>query len=289
MSFTAEERAQVLAEALPYIRRFSGRTLVIKIGGKVLGGADTTLTDLALLHFVGVRLVLVHGGGAEISAWQRKQGVEPTFVAGLRVTDAATMEMVKMVLTGKINPELVASLNRHGVQAVGMSGEDGATVIAEPRLGPAGEDLGLVGAITQVNPEPLHTLIDRGYVPVVASVAMGYDGNSYNVNADSMAADLTVALDAARLVLLTDVNGLRDQAGALVPEVRRSQIRHLIDSGVATGGMVPKLEACARALDGASGAHIIDGTTEHALLLELLTEQGIGTMVLPDQESDNNG
>lgn len=279
MTFTAEERAQVLAEALPYIQRFHGETLVVKLGGSALENAEATLIDLALLRYVGMRPVLVHGGGPDITDWQRRMGIEPKFVDGLRVTDEKTMELVKMVLTGKVNPELVAILNRHGVQAVGMSGEDGATVIAEAES----EALGLVGRVRQVNAQPVADLLDRGYVPVIASIALGYDGNSYNVNADTFAAELAVALGAARLILLTDVSGVKDAGGQLISEMRPGQVEQLISAGVAEGGMIPKLQACARALQVTSGAHIIDGRVRHALLLELLTESGIGTMMLPER------
>jgi acetylglutamate kinase len=286
----ALRRAHVLVEALPFIRKFHGDTVVIKLGGASIEDAkqaeglspvDALLQDLVLLRYVGMNPVLVHGGGPEITAWQRKMGLESRFVDGMRVTDAATMEVVKMVLTGKVNPDLVAAINRLGGQAVGMSGEDGPCLLVKPLSAAGGEDLGFVGEVAQVNPEPLTALLQRGYIPVVASIGLGYDGSSYNVNADSVAAELAVALGARKLILLTDVPGLLDAAGNLVSEIVAHDVDARIADGVITGGMIPKARACVRALQGCEKAHIIDGRTPHALLLELLTEEGVGTMVVP--------
>ncbi|HLZ94440.1 MAG TPA: acetylglutamate kinase [Candidatus Dormibacteraeota bacterium] len=278
MSLTVEERAKVLVEALPYIKRFHGQIVVVKVGGNAIEHAkDQTLLDVVLLRYVGMHPVLVHGGGPEITAMSERLGLTPAFKNGLRVTDEKTMEVVKMVLTGKVSPDLVASLNRLGGQAVGMSGEDGPSIIAEP-IGP---DMGYVGRVVQVNSEPITALLSRGYVPVIASIGLGYDGHAYNINADTVAAEIAVALGAAKLILLTDVAGVQGADGGVVAVMSRDDARHRIDTGEVTGGMIPKLEACLRSLDRVPLAHIIDGRTPHALLLELFTEAGIGTMVTP--------
>jgi len=232
-----------------------------------------------LLRFVGMRPVLVHGGGPAISAWQRRMGIESRFVNGLRVTDAQTMEIAKMVLTGKVGPELVATIHQLGGTAIGLSGEDGPTLLVRPREAEGGEDLGYVGEVAQVNPEPIEAILDQGRIPVVASIGLGYDGQAYNVNADSVAAELAVALRASKLLLLTDVDGVHDSDGSLISELDSSRARRLIASGVVTGGMIPKVMAALRALNGAAAAHIIDGRVPHSLLLELLTEHGVGTML----------
>lgn len=275
-------RAEVLIEALPYIKRFSGDALVIKLGGAVdvaTGGAgDDILQDIVLLRFVGMRPVLVHGGGAEISAWQQRVGLEPRFVNGLRVTDAPTMEIAKMVLTGKVGPGIVSRINHMGAGAMGLSGEDGPTLLVRPRQAEAGAELGFVGDVDQVNSEPVTSILDQGRIPVIASIGLGYDGQAYNVNADSVAAELAVALNAKKLILLTDVEGVRDAGGMLISEVDSLMARRLISDGVVHGGMIPKVHAAIRAAEAGCAAHIIDGRVPHALLLELLTESGVGTM-----------
>jgi len=270
------DRAQVLVEALPYIKRFHGQVVVIKVGGNAIEQRrDETLLDLVLLRYVGMLPVLVHGGGPEVTAMSQRLGLTPEFRDGLRVTDAATMDVVKMVLTGKVSPDLVATINRLGGQAVGMSGEDGPTIIAE-ELDP---ELGLVGRVVQVNPEPITALLARNYIPVIASIGLGYDGNAYNINADTVAAEVAVALRATKLILMTDVPGVLDGGQAVVSEVRHDDAQRMIEAGEVTGGMIPKLQACLRALDAIPQAHIIDGRTPHSLLLELFTESGVGTMV----------
>jgi acetylglutamate kinase len=206
-----------------------------------------------------------------------KLGLKAEFRDGLRVTDAATMEVVKMVLTGKISPDLVASLNRLGGQAVGMSGEDGPSIIAEAE----NDELGFVGRVTQINAEPIDALISRGYIPVIASIGLGYDGNAYNINADTVAAEIAVGLGASKVLLLTDVQGVLDGDGNVLSELDKAQAAALIGSGKVSGGMIPKLKACLRAVDVVPQAHIIDGRVPHAILLELFTEAGIGTMVTP--------
>jgi acetylglutamate kinase len=274
------QRAHTLIEALPYIRRFSGHTLVIKLGGAAASDSDVdaVLQDIVLLRFVGMRPVLVHGGGPEISSWQERMGMTPRFVNGLRVTDEATMEVVKMVLTGKVGPDLVARIHRLGGSAIGLSGEDGPTLLVR-RAEPDGDvDLGLVGEVDQVNIEPVVSILDQGRIPVVASIGLGYDGEAYNVNADAVAAELAVALGATKLILLTDVDGVHGRDGALLTELDAPTADRLVEDGVITGGMIPKVRAALRALTGVEAAHIIDGRVPHALLLELLTAAGVGTM-----------
>jgi acetylglutamate kinase len=277
----AVKKAEVLVEALPFIRKFHGDTIVVKIGGSSMAEAkENILEDIVLLRYVGMNPVVVHGGGPEITAWQEKMGIESTFVDGLRVTDEKSIEVVKMVLTGKVNPELVAALNGLGGQAVGMSGEDGPCILVKPANSAGGVDLGLVGEVAQVNPEPIKALLDRNYIPVVASLGLGYDGKSYNINADTVAAELAVALGARKLILLTDVEGIRGKNDQLITEIRAHDVGDMIDDGTVTGGMIPKVKAAVRALAGVEKAHIIDGRVPHALLLELLTAEGIGTMIV---------
>ena len=280
MSVEVNERAQVLVEALPYIKRFHGQVVVIKVGGNAIEQRrDETLLDLVLLRYVGMLPVLVHGGGPEITALSERLGLRSEFRNGLRVTDAATMDVVKMVLTGKVSPDLVATINRLGGQAIGMSGEDGPTIIAE-ELDP---ELGFVGRVVQVNAEPITALLERSYIPVIASIGLGYDGHAYNINADTVAAEVAVALGAAKLILMTDVAGVLDGGQRVQSEIGRGAALRMIAEGEVTGGMIPKLQACLRALDAVPQAHIIDGRTPHSLLLELFTESGIGTMVVSKQ------
>jgi len=278
VTLTVEERAKVLVEALPYIKRFHGQIVVIKVGGNAIEKAkEQTLLDVVLLRYVGMQPLLVHGGGPEITAMSERLGLTAEFKNGLRITDDKTMEVVKMVLTGKVSPDLVASLNRLGGQAVGMSGEDGPSIIAEP----LSSEMGFVGKIVQVNAEPITALLSRGYVPVIASIGLGYDGHAYNINADTVAAEIAVALGAAKLILLTDVPGVQGADGGVVAVMSKDDAQRRIETGEVTGGMIPKLEACLRSLDRVPLAHIIDGRVPHALLLELFTEAGIGTMVTP--------
>ncbi len=279
-------RAQVLVEALPYIQRFHGRTLVVKVGGAAMEEAaarDAVLQDLVLLRFVGLRPVLVHGGGREITALSDRLGLDTQFVAGLRVTDEPTMEVAKMVLTGKITPDLVAAIHRLGGRAMGLSGEDGPTILVRRQLGPRGEDLGLVGEVQEVNADPLLGILERGMIPVVASIGLGYDGRSYNVNADWVAAALAEELGAAKLLLLTDVEGVRDREGRLLSRLPVGEAEELLRDGTASSGMIPKLQAGCRAARAGVAVHIIDGREPHSILLELLTEAGVGTMIDPPE------
>jgi acetylglutamate kinase len=278
-------RAATLVEALPYLRAFYGKTIVIKYGGNAMTNDELkaqVMQDIALLHYVGIRPILVHGGGPEISDLMKRLGHEPTFVGGLRVTDEATMEIVEMALAGKTNKGIVALLNRQGARAVGLSGKDASLLIARKMTSPQG-DLGFVGDVMRVNGEVVRLLADNGYVPVICSVAVGEDGESYNVNADHAAGAISVALGAAKLIVLTDVEGVRadpDDPATLLSEMDIGQARAMLASRAADRGMIPKLEACITAIEGGvERAHLIDGRVPHALLIEVFTDTGIGTMI----------
>lgn len=290
---TLTEKAQVLIEALPYIRTFFGRTFVIKYGGSAMTDPElkkAVALDLILLKYVGLNPVVVHGGGPEISQFMKRVGKEPVFVNGLRVTDAETMELVQMVLVGKVNKELVALINRFGGKAVGLSGHDGNLIVARKRGsggkagGADGPDLGYVGDVEAINPETIDLLSSKGYIPVVATVASGYNGESYNINADAVAGELAVALKADKLIMLTDVEGIYEDPKdktSLISALQVDRARQLIESGRIEGGMIPKVEACIRAVEnGVARTHIVDGRALHSLLLEIFTDQGIGTMVV---------
>ncbi len=281
----ASVRAAVLTEALPYLRLFAGKTVVIKYGGNAM--TDETLKsqvmqDIALLHYVGIRPVLVHGGGPEISGLMKRMGHEPAFVGGLRVTDATTMDIVEMALTGKTNKSIVALLNQQGARGVGLSGKDANLLVARKKASPHG-DLGFVGEVTKVNADLIHLLADNGYIPVLSSVAIGEDGHTYNVNADHAAGSIAAAVGAGKLIMLTDVDGLyRDYADktSLISEMDTAEARAMLASGAADKGMIPKLEACIEALEaGVERAHLIDGRMPHAILIEVFTNTGIGTMI----------
>jgi len=281
-------RADILAQALPYMKRFSGKTLVVKYGGAAMtneGVRTTVAQDLVALSAVGIRTVLVHGGGPEIDSVLRRFGKEPTFVQGLRYTDEETMEVVQMVLAGKVNKDIVALIQRQGGRALGLCGADGGLLTAR-RFAKKGLDLGLVGEIQKIDRGVLDAALGAGYIPVVATVAMGEkdDERMYNINADTAAADIAVALGAEKLVLLTDVPGvLRDleDASTLVSALPRTLIEEYLEAGIVSKGMIPKIECCARAIDGGvDRAHIVDGRSPHALLLELFTDRGVGTMIL---------
>ena len=279
------EQAEILVQALPYIRQYHGKTVVIKYGGNAMTDEslkETVTKDIVLLHYVGMRPVVVHGGGPEITDLMKRVGKEPSFVNGLRVTDAETMELVEMVLAGKTNKSIVSLINRQGGKAVGLSGKDANLLIAKKAM-PGGVDIGQVGAISEVNAGIIETLVEEGYIPVIASVAGGESGESYNVNADHVAGEIAGALDAAKLVMLTDVLGVyRDFSDktSLISELSVAQASELVESGKVEKGMIPKVEACVTAVQGGVGkAHIIDGTIPHALLMELFTDKGIGTMI----------
>ena len=278
------QRAQVLAEALPYIQKYYGKTVVVKYGGNAMISDElrrAVISDLILLHLVGIRVVVVHGGGPEITEMLRKTGKESRFVDGLRYTDEETMDVVQQVLCGKVNKNLVATLNQTGGRAVGLCGMDAG--LFQARM--LDEKYGLVGEITAVEPRVVVDSLENGYIPVVSTVAQGTDGPAaYNINADTAAAKLAVALKAEKLLLLTDVRGLlRDSAdeSTLLPEVRLSQVPGLVKDGVIKGGMLPKVECCVEAVrSGVKNAVILDGRIPHSLLIELLSDAGIGTMLL---------
>jgi acetylglutamate kinase len=277
--------AEVLIEALPYLKQFYGKTIVVKYGGNAMVDESLkvqVMQDIALLHYVGIRPILVHGGGPEINALMKQMGHEPSFVGGLRVTDAATMEIVEMVLAGKTNKGIVSLLNKQGARAVGLSGKD-ANLIHAVKLESTAGDLGYVGEVVRVNSEILALLSENGYIPVVSSVAIGSEGESYNVNADHVAGHIAGAIKAAKLVVLTDVTGIYadfQDKNSLVKEMTVEDAEAMLASGAAGSGMIPKLEACITAVEsGVPRAHLIDGRLPHSLLIEIFTDKGIGTMV----------
>ncbi|HJV56682.1 MAG TPA: acetylglutamate kinase [Methylomirabilota bacterium] len=282
------ERAEVLIEALPYIRAFQGKTLVIKYGGAAMEQADLKeqfAKDVLLLRLVGIRPVIVHGGGPQIGALMKRLGKEPRFVGGMRVTDEETVQIVEMVLVGKINKEIVGLINLHGGRAVGLSGKDASLLRARKRLHrlPDGTtaDIGLVGEVEAVNPEPIRLLEENGFIPVIAPVGVGEGGETYNINADLVAGDVAAALFAEKLIHLTDVTGINGEDGRLVSTLTKRDAERLIKAGIIDGGMLPKVESSLRALTGgAQKAHIIDGRVPHAILLEVLTKSGIGTEIV---------
>tara|TARA_B100000029_G_scaffold162895_1_gene158980 strand:+ start:2077 stop:3006 length:930 start_codon:yes stop_codon:yes gene_type:complete len=277
-------RVSVLSEALPYIQRFAGRRIVIKYGGAAMvNGAlkEAVFRDIALLSSVGVETVVVHGGGPEINQWLQKLDIAPEFRDGLRVTDQKTMDVVEMVLMGRVNKQIVNGINQLGAQAVGLSGIDGGLIKARP-LGDGSH--GLVGDVASINPDVIEPLLSKGYVPIISSVASTSDGRSHNINADTVAGELSASLEAEKLILLTDTPGIlrnKEDSSSLIKKINLSEARELIDHGIVSGGMLPKAKCCIRALaQGVAAAHIIDGRTPHALLLEVFTDSGVGTMVV---------
>ena len=283
MSYSQVERAQVLAEALPYIQKYYGKTVVVKYGGNAMISEElrhAVISDIILLHLVGIRVVVVHGGGPEITDMLGKIGKESRFVDGLRYTDGETMDVVQQVLCGKVNKNLVATLNRMGGKALGLCGMDAGLFQAKA----LDEKYGLVGEITHVEPQVVEDALENGYIPVVSTVAQGVDAETaYNINADTAAAKLAVALHAEKLILLTDVRGLlRDpkDENTLLPVVELSQVPGLIHDGVIKGGMIPKVDCCVEAVrSGVENTIILDGRIPHSILIELLSDEGIGTML----------
>jgi len=284
---TEATRVRVLSEALPYIQQFAGRIVVVKYGGAAMKDGslkDKVIRDIVFLSCVGVRPVVVHGGGPEINSWLDKLGIEPQFKHGLRVTDAATMDVVEMVLVGRVNKELVSLINRAGGSAVGLCGKDGNLIKARPE---GREGIGFVGEVTSMDVRLLESLLSSGYIPVVSSVAADETGQAYNVNADTVAGELAAALGAEKLILLTDTAGiLKDykDPSTLIYKLDIQEARQLITNGVVSGGMIPKVNCCVRSLaQGVRAAHIIDGRIPHALLLEILTNTGIGSMIVASE------
>ena len=292
MELSYEVRAKVLIEALPYLRQFYGKTVVIKYGGHAMVNEalkEAFAQDVVLMKYVGLRPVIVHGGGPQISEVMDKMGIKPVFVEGQRVTDEATMSVVEMVLVGTVNKGIVGLINRHGGRAVGLSGRDGDMVVAEKMqiYRYSGEDrppeiidIGRVGKVKKVNPEVLETLMENGFLPVIAPVGVGPDGEAYNINADLVAGAIAGALKAEKLIYLTDVEGVKDEEGNLLSSLDLRALEELLKAGVAKGGMIPKLKSARKALlAGVKKAHIIDGRVPHAILLEIFTDRGVGTEI----------
>ena len=285
-------KAEVLMEALPYIRRFYGKTFVVKYGGNAMVDEELKTSfaqDVVLLKYVGINPVVVHGGGPQIDQTLEKMGIARQFVRGMRVTDQETMDIVEMVLVGKINKEIVNLINQHGGMAVGLSGKDGnliqarkmsLTVAADGEL-PEIIDIGQVGEIVGINPTIINSLDENKFIPVIAPVGVGEHGETYNINADLVAGQVAEALGAEKLILLTDVEGVKDKKGELLSTLKINQARKLIQEGIVGEGMIPKVECCIEALKGGVGkTHIIDGRVKHAVLLEIFTKEGVGTEVV---------
>ena len=283
MNFSNSERAEVLTAALPYIKKYSGKTVVIKYGGNAMINEELkqqVMEDIALLWLIGVKVVLVHGGGPEISQTMKRLGKEAVFIDGLRVTDKETVDIVQMVLAGKINKTLVNLIQMKGGHAVGLSGIDGGILEAKVK----DERLGFVGEITKVRPQPIQDLLEKNYIPVVSTVASDRMGNTYNINGDTAAAYLAGSLGAERLIMMTDIAGIlmdKDDPSTLIPSITVSEAKKLYDNGIISGGMIPKVDCCIEALEhGVNNVVIMDGRIPHSILMELLTDEGAGTMVM---------
>ena len=277
--------ARVLVEALPYIRRFSNQVVVVKYGGNALAGTSEHdalalfAEDIVLMHTVGIRPVVVHGGGPQINELLAKLNIASQFKDGLRVTDADTMAVVRMVLTGQVNPQIVSAINTFGYIAIGVSGEDAGLIKAKQR----NPELGFVGDVDKVNPEVLHGILNEGFVPVISTIGVDDSGQPYNINADTVAGAIASALGAEKIMYLTDIEGLRrdvSDASSLIKRISLQELQDLIDDGTVAGGMIPKVGSCMDAVrGGVRGAHILDGRIAHVLLLELFTDAGVGTMI----------
>ncbi len=287
-------KAKVLIESLPYIREFNEKTVVIKYGGHAMADEELKRNfalDIILMKYIGLNPVIVHGGGPQINRFLEKMQITPSYIQGMRVTDGETMDVVEMVLVGKVNKEIVGLINHCGGKAVGLSGRDGDLVQAEKmrihsksddaNRPPELIDLGRVGEVTRINSDILRTLDSRDFIPVIAPVGVGEDGQAFNINADLVAGAIAAELGAVKLVLLTDVEGVKNSEGDLLSTIRRDEIETLIEQGVIAGGMIPKVRCCQAALDGGvTKTHIVDGRQEHAILLEIFTPEGIGTEII---------
>ena len=278
-----QDRANILIQALPYIQRWAGQTIVIKYGGNAMINdelKDAVMSDIVLLQLVGINVVLVHGGGPEISQMLKKIGKESKFVNGLRVTDAETIDVVQMVLAGKVNKTLVQLLEQHSGKAIGLCGLDGRMIMAEKVI--TADDLGFVGEITEVNTGVIKDATKNGYIPIISTIAGGYNGSVYNTNADLAAARIAAELKAVKLILMTDIRGLlkdKDDENTLIPVVNVSEVPSLKREGIISGGMIPKIDCCVEAVRrGVKRAHIIDGRIPHSILIEMFSDEGIGTM-----------
>jgi len=277
------DRVQVLSEALPYIQKFAGRIMVVKYGGAAMkeeGLRQQVMRDIVFMASVGIRPVIVHGGGPEINTWLSKLNILPQFIDGLRVTDAATMEVVEMVLVGRVNKQIVELINLEGGSAVGLCGKDGNLIRARPQ---GNEAIGFVGEVSSINTKVLETLLEASHIPVVSSVATDETGQAYNINADTVAGELAAALSAEKLILLTDIAGIMENyqdPNSLIRSLSIQQARELISDGIVSGGMIPKVQCCVRSLaQGVRSAHIVDGRVPHSLLLEIFSDSGVGTML----------
>ncbi len=285
-NFSNAQRAEVLTQALPHIKRYNDKVVVVKYGGNSMLNEQLkqqVMQDIVLLWLIGIKVVLVHGGGPEITDIMNKLGKEPEFVDGLRVTDKESVDIVQMVLAGKVNKTLVNMLEMKGGKAMGISGMDGRLIEAEVK----DERLGYVGSITKINIEPVTDLLEKGYIPVVSTVGCDEDGNTYNINGDTAAAYIAGALNAERLIMMTDIAGVlqdKDDPDTLIPEIPVSKIEKLYKDGVVTGGMIPKVECCVKAIEaGVKNVVIMDGRVPHSILMELLTDEGAGTMVIGEK------
>ena len=280
--FTNAQRAEVLTAALPYIRRYTGKLVVIKYGGNAMVNEalkQQVMEDIVLLWLIGVKVVLIHGGGPEISGMMKKVGKEPHFINGLRVTDKETIDIVQMVLAGKVNKDLVNLLQMKGGHAIGLSGLDGGIIEAVTK----NEDLGYVGQITKIRTQPITDILEKNYIPVISTIASDRQGNTYNINGDTAAASIAGALQAERLIMMTDIAGIlqdKDDPSTLIPSISISEAKKLYEKGVISGGMIPKVDCCIDALQkGVENVTIMDGRIPHSILMELLTNEGAGTMV----------
>lgn len=282
---SSEERAEILVQALPYIKKYTGQIVVVKYGGNAMKNEhlkEQVMEDIVLLWLIGIKVVLVHGGGPEINETMDKLGKKPEFLGGLRVTDKETVDIVQMVLAGKVNKSLVNLLQTKGGNAMGLSGIDGKLIEAKVK----NEKLGFVGEITNINAAPITDLLEKGYIPVVSTVACDSNGNVYNINGDTAAARIAGALGAENLIMMTDVSGIlrdKDDPSSIIPHVTVSQAKKLYDEGVISGGMIPKVDCCIDAIaNGVKKVIIMDGTVPHSILTEILTDDGAGTMVIGD-------
>ncbi len=280
-------RVKILSEALPYIQKFANRVIVVKYGGAAMKDSslkDQVMRDIVLMSCVGIRPVVVHGGGPEINTWLGKLGIEAQFKNGLRVTDAATMDVVEMVLVGRVNKEIVSLINRAGGSAVGLCGKDSNLIVARPQ---GDEGIGFVGEVNSVDTKLLESLVNSGYIPVVSSVAADESGQAYNINADTVAGEIAAALNAEKLILLTDTAGILEDyknPDTLIAKLNIQEARKLIETGIVAGGMIPKVNCCVRSLaQGVRAAHILDGRVPHSLLQEIFSDSGVGSMLVASE------